>query len=208
MLANSTFIIVSFICIMLLVAWIIPRRHNLPCPSWLGWMVEQDNPLSKINKAKNIIKFLDIKRGMIVLDFGCGPGRLSIPLAHEVGETGKVIALDIQTKMLDKVKIKAQKENLKNITFLHAAAGEGALEKNNFDRAVLITVIGEIPNQKKALEEIYASLKPGGILSIAEIIFDPHYQRYDKIFQLTKDVGFKKVNLFSDWFAYNLILKK
>jgi len=41
---------------------------------------------------------------------------------------------------------------------------------------VLVTVLGEVPDREAALREIFDALKPGGILSVTEIIFDPHFQ--------------------------------
>lgn len=72
----------------------------------------------------------------------------------------------------------------------------------------MVTVIGEIPNQEIALKEIFNALKPGGILSITEIIFDPHYQRRNTVLALARAVGFKEKKKFEDWFAYTLHLEK
>lgn len=48
------------------------RRHSLPCPSWLGWMVEMDNPFTRTNRSGEIISHLGLTPGMAVLDAGCG----------------------------------------------------------------------------------------------------------------------------------------
>lgn len=69
------------------------RRHELPCPSWLGWMVEMDNPFTKVNRARTIVGLLGLTPGKKVLDAGCGPGRLTLPLAEIVGPQGQVLAL-------------------------------------------------------------------------------------------------------------------
>lgn len=58
--------------------------------------------------------------------------------------------MDLQKGMLDKTKRKADASKLTNIKFLHAAAGDGKLEHNKFDRITLVTVLGEIPNQQAA----------------------------------------------------------
>lgn len=201
-------IILKIILVVIILFLITSRIFTLPCPPWLGWLVEMDNPFSKINRSSAIIEHLDLKQGMVVTDIGCGPGRLTIPLSQKVGAGGRVVALDIQQKMLDKVQAKSKKLGLENITFLHAGIGAGKLAPSMFDRVILVTVLGEIPNQKEALEEIFKSLKPGGILSITEIILDTHYQRLGKVEQLATSVGFKKKDLFSDWCAYNLLLVK
>src|SRR5215510_15307809 len=74
-------------------AWlVVSRRRSLPCPVWLRWMVELDNPFTKTNRAHVIVEYLRVAPGMYVLDIGCGPGRLTVPLAKAVGESGCVVA--------------------------------------------------------------------------------------------------------------------
>jgi ubiquinone/menaquinone biosynthesis C-methylase UbiE len=82
------------------------------------------------------------------------------------------------------------------------------LAANKFDRALLITVLGEIPNQEAALKEILNTLKPGGILSVTEIIFDPHFQRRSTVLKLANAIGFRQINLFGNSIAYTLNLQK
>ena len=200
--------VVSLILVLAIVWRFISYRWQLPCPSWLGWMVEADNPFTKINRSANIIKSLELQQGMNVLDAGCGPGRITIPMAQKVGSQGTIFALDIQKEMLEWVKEKAHTANLNNIIFICVGLGDGKLEQNKYDRATLVTVLGEILNQKKALQEIFNALKPGAILSITETLFDPHYQRFSVILNLAQQVGFQKKKVFSDWFSYNLLLEK
>lgn len=64
-------------------------------------------------------------------------------------------------------------------------------------------MLGEIPKVKNALEESFHALKPGGILSITETIFDPHYQRMSKLEEITSNIGFQKKQLFGKWYSYN-----
>jgi precorrin-6B methylase 2 len=96
------------------------RRREIPCPTWLAWMVESDNPFTKVNRAKTIVEHLNVKPGMSVLDAGCGPGRLTLPLAEAVGPQGSVMALDLQEGMLSRVREKVQNPGLQNVEFLQA----------------------------------------------------------------------------------------
>ena len=64
-------------------------------------------------KPEEEVKKLDIKQGQVILDFGCGIGSYTIPVAKLVGERGKVYALDRQPFALKKVEERAEKEGLK-----------------------------------------------------------------------------------------------
>lgn len=90
------------------VVWLfISRKKSVPCPSYLAWLVERDNPFSQIYKAENIIKNSDIREGMTVLDAGSGPCRVAILAVKAVGPFGKVVAMDMQARMLAKAQEKA-----------------------------------------------------------------------------------------------------
>lgn len=183
-------------------------RRSLPCPVWLRWLVELDNPFTETNRADFIIKHLDLQPGMKALDFGCGPGRLTIPMAEKVGDQGQVTAVDIQPGMLKRTQEKAQAINRDNIQFVQAAAGEDKLGTDQFDRAVLVTVLGEIPDQSSAMKELFNAMKPGGLLSVTEVIFDPHFQSQESVLKLAQDVGFKNKDFFGNRLAYTLHLEK
>ena len=184
------------------------RRQSLPCPVWLRWMVELDNPFTKTNRADFIIAHLGIEPGMSILDAGCGPGRLTLKLAQAVGASGRVTALDIQQGMLDRVRCKAETARLSNIDYLQAGLGEGKLSVETYDRAVLVTVLGEIPAQEAALRELFAALKPGGLLSVTEVIFDPHFQTRATVTRLARAAGFEAVAFLGHRLAYVMHWRK
>jgi ubiquinone/menaquinone biosynthesis C-methylase UbiE len=184
------------------------RRQSLPCPTWLGWLVELDNPVFRNNSARAITQHLELQPGMKVLDFGCGPGRLTIPVAKQIGSEGEVIAYDMQPGMLERTHAKAQAANLNNIRYLQAGTKACQLGRDRYDRALLVTVLGEIPDRAAALNEIFTALKPGGLLSITEVIADPHFQRQSTVRQLAASTGFTERACFGHSLSYTLHLEK
>jgi SAM-dependent methyltransferase len=195
--------------VLIVVGWrLYSQRRTLPCPSWLGWMVEMDNPFTKANRARTIIDTLALSPGMKVLDAGCGPGRLTLPAARAVGPEGEVLAVDIQEGMLARVREKAGEAGLENVAYLQAELGGGKLPADHFDRAMLVTVLGEIPDQVAALKETYGALKPGGILSVTEVIFDPHFQSRESVLRVAGEAGFEEKGFFGKKLAYTMHLGK
>jgi len=178
------------------------RRRSLPCPAWLDFFLE--NPLADSEAVKQIGRTA-LAPGMRVLDVGCGTGRITIPSARQVAPGGEVVALDIQTAMLDKVARRAEENGLTNVRTVLAGLGRGEFrEQNAFDRAFLTTVLGEILNQELALQEIYAALKPGGVLSITEVLVDPHYQSRGTVRRLCEEAGFRLEQTYGSVFNFTM----
>lgn len=204
------YLLAVFLAVVLAgILWrLFSRRQELPCPAWLGWMVEMENPFTRANRSGFIIEQAGIAPGMKVLDAGCGPGRVTVPAARAAGPQGEVWAVDVQQEMLDMVREKAGAAGLENIHFQQAALGEGKLPQDTFDRAVLVTVLGEIPDQVAALKEIFSALKPGGVLSISEVIFDPHFQRREHVLAVAEQAGFVEKGFFGKKLAYIQHLEK
>ena len=187
---------------------VVSRRHRMPCPAWLAWLVELDNPFFKSIRADAIISRLDLAPGMRVLDLGCGPGRLTIPLAQAVGPGGRVVAIDLQAAMLARAKANAERARVGNIDFHALAIGKDALPAGAFDRAVLVAVLGEVSDRTAALRQIFDALKPGGILAVTEAIADPHFQPRGRILSLASPVGFREIRRTGGRFAFTLYLER
>lgn len=208
-MAGYALLSLAGLTVLIFIAWrLASRRQSLPCPVWLRWLVELDNPFTKTNRAAFIIEHLEIEPGMTVVDVGCGPGRLAIPAAKQVGPLGRVVAMDIQQGMLSRTQQKAGVADLGNIEYLQAGAGEGKLGQEQFDRALLVTVLGEIPDREAALREIFEALKPEGVLSVTETMFDPHYQSRRSVTRLAEAVGFRERAFFGNRLAYTLHFEK
>jgi ubiquinone/menaquinone biosynthesis C-methylase UbiE len=183
------------------------RRFHLPCPAEFEFMLE--NPyVHHFAGAKQLIKLGEIHPGMSVLDVGCGPGRVTLPMAEAVGEDGTVTVIDMQEKMLDRVRERARQKNLGNIEFIRGGAGSGLLPQATFDRAVLVTVLGEIPEREAALREILCALKPGGMLLVGELLPDPHYQSKQAVRTAGEAEGFEFIDCTGNVVAHTTRLRR
>lgn len=159
---------------------------------------------------RRVLARLALEPGMRVADIGCGPGKLTVLMAQQVGPTGEVCALDIRSTRLRRAQERVRAAGLKNVRFVLAGAGEGKLQPNYFDRAVLVTVLGEIREESRgaALAEIFQALKPGGILSVTEVLPDPHYQSRGVVRRMAHTAGFVEQSCFGSMSAFTMHLAK
>jgi ubiquinone/menaquinone biosynthesis C-methylase UbiE len=117
--------------------------------------------------AYEFLTEVGVKAGQIVLDFGCGSGTYTIPAAKLVGQDGRVYALDISKKALDKIEEKTKQEGLKNIIRIDSTSEEEIpLEDKTIDHVLLIDVLQEIDNREALFDEVYRILKPNGVVTV------------------------------------------
>jgi ubiquinone/menaquinone biosynthesis C-methylase UbiE len=182
-------------------------RYAYFCPSWLVPLLE--NPyVEAVAGAALLMRRAGVRPGMQVLDAGCGPGRITVPAAQAVGASGRVVALDVQSRMLERLGRRLRDGGVTNVTTLLAGLGNGKLPSGQFDIAFLVTVLGEVPDKAAALREVYRSLRAGGILSVTEVLPDPHYQPIQRVRALARSVGFSEQQVFSGVVSYTMNLMK
>jgi ubiquinone/menaquinone biosynthesis C-methylase UbiE len=138
------------------------------CPTRLAPYL--DNPLRRlIHPPKKVIGPY-LAPGDTALDVGCGSGFFTRAMARMVGETGKVIAVDVQEEMLEALREKAAKEKL--ISRIDCRlAGDRSLNLDPgtpVDFVLAFYVMHEMPDIPGALREIAAVMKPGAYLLLAE----------------------------------------
>ena len=191
-----------------LLAWrILSRFITLPCPP--GYIFLLDSPLiNRVAGAQTLIDLAGVKPGMHVLDAGCGPGRITTPVAEHLRESGKVTAFDMQPGMLKILNDRIAAVDLNNIEVIQGRFGDNLLGINKYDRAFLVSVLGEIPDQVGALQELHLALVPGGILSITEVLPDPHFQSQAAVAQLAESAGFQANLVKGGWRSYTMNLTK
>lgn len=122
--------------------------------------------------ANEILEKVGVKKGQIVLDFGCSSGTYTIPAAKIVGKEGKVYALDKDKKAINEVIKKAESEGLKNIERMDTS-GELKiyLDDMSIDMILLYDVFHDYyfpsaEDRRKLLDEIHRVLKQDGSLSV------------------------------------------
>jgi ubiquinone/menaquinone biosynthesis C-methylase UbiE len=154
---------------------------------------------------EQIISRSGIRKGMTVLEVGCGSGAYTLDVAIAVGEDGEVHAIDMQKDMLNQLRKKLEKaenKNIGNIQITEVNARDLPYGKDSFDLVYMITVLQEIPKRQRALEEIYRVLKPGGIIAVSEFLTDPDYPLRSTTKKQLESVGFKVEEVAGSFFSY------
>jgi len=133
---------------------------------------------------------------------------LLIPVAQRVLPGGEAVGIDIQPGMIERLKTRADKAGVKNLTAILGDATQPHVPEQSFDLVFLCTVLGEIPDRATALSQCYRALKPGGLLSITEVAGDPHYQRRSIVQHLAESAGFQFHSREGRWWFYTATFKK
>jgi len=146
------------------------RKNPSACPYNQRFWVQAPHP--GITR-KRLIAALEPAPGERILEIGPGTGYYTFDVAERLGE-GTLEIFDIQQEMLDHVMREAGRRGVTNVTPTLGDAQALPFEDNSIDGAVLVTVLGEIPDQEQALREIARVLRPGGRLVVGELFGDPH----------------------------------
>lgn len=115
-----------------------------------------------------LVKELKLQPGQVVADIGAGSGILSVMMAKEVGDTGKVIAVDVQQEMLDLLDKKLAEQGVKNVEGLLGTEKSPRLEPESIDLAIMVDVYHEFAFPYEMMLEISKALKPGGRVAFVE----------------------------------------
>ena len=119
-------------------------------------------------KPDEVVRALDLKPGATVADLGAGTGYFTVRLAGPVGPQGRVLAVDIDPKLLDRVRDRAAGRKLANVQTLLASPEDSHLMANSVDLVFICNVIHHIENRPSYYQSLGLALKPGGRLAIVD----------------------------------------
>ena len=132
--------------------------------------------------GENTLKRAGFKKGQTVLDFGCGSGNYTIPVAKIIGEQSPIYAMDKDRMEIERLISRANSMGLKNIVNLDATGKSSIpLDNESVDAVLLYDVLHHYfyPQEyerRKLLSEVYRVLKPAGLLSLYPTHLDSYME--------------------------------
>jgi len=139
----------------------------------IGYSDEEINNFSEANMGLgcgNPIALANIKEGDVVLDLGSGAGFDCFLAARRVGDSGKIIGVDMTEEMIKKSESLAEKYGLKNIEFRLGDIENLPVEDKSIDVIISNCVINLAPDKLKVFKDSYRVLKDTGRMYVSDIV--------------------------------------
>jgi SAM-dependent methyltransferase len=139
------------------------------CPWWIGYLMA--SPIRRWMENPEELLRPYIREGMTVLEPGPGMGFFTLPMAALAGPSGRIVAVDIQEKMLSGLRRRALKAGLLPRIETRLATPESigiADLKGTVDFALAFAMVHEMPSAKVFFREVAYTLRPGGRVLLAE----------------------------------------
>jgi ubiquinone/menaquinone biosynthesis C-methylase UbiE len=138
----------------------------------LSWAQVADDSREKTEKVSDILSALQAEPGKRIADVGAGEGFYSLRIAQAVGPTGRVTAVDVSEKHLEKLRARIQQDKVSNVDVVVGAVDDPRLPQGTFDAVLIYNAYHEMTTPEPILKAIFMALKPGGRLVMSEPLHD------------------------------------
>jgi SAM-dependent methyltransferase len=147
---------------------LVKKRQIAPVMSvaHADWLTRRERDAEE--QPDRVVQELDIPKGATVVDLGAGVGYFTWRLAEQVGPQGRVIAVDIQEGMLDRMKKNLADRGVTNVEMVLGSAEDPHLPVGEVDLVLIVDVYHELQHPEKTMEHVRRSLKPNGRVVLIE----------------------------------------
>ena len=179
------------------------------CPWWLGYWLTC--PLRRYGQDPHKILASYVREGMTVLEPGPGMGFFTLELARLVGSSGRAVAVDVQPKMIERLKRRAAKAGLLDRVDARVAPAEsmGITDlQGSADFTLAFAVVHEFPDAGRFFAEVAAASKPRATVLLAEPSGHVKAAAFDSELQAAAAAGLRLVDHASIRHSHAALLKK
>jgi ubiquinone/menaquinone biosynthesis C-methylase UbiE len=149
-----------------------------------------DNPLRRLFHDTEEMLGTYLKPGMITLDVGCGMGFFTIPMAKMVGSSGRVIAVDVQQRMLDNLMYRARRAGVDDRIIPYHCAPDDIGMHGPVDFASAMFSVHEAPDALRLLRQIRANMRDGAWAYVAEPTIEVSEASFETMLGIAETAGF------------------
>jgi SAM-dependent methyltransferase len=168
----------------------LSRPHLHVCPFWVGYLLL--NPLRRILQNPRALLEPHVHPGMVVLEPGCAMGFFTLDLARLVGERGRVVAVDLQERMLAALARRAARARLSGRIETRRVEGSrlGVEDlEGKVDFVLAFYLVHELPDQGAFFAEVVRTLAHGGRVLVAEPRRHVEAGAFERSLELAARVG-------------------
>jgi len=168
------------------------KRARQVCPWWLGALLA--SPIRKLVQDPARILAPHVREGMTVLEPGPGMGFFTLELARRVGKGGRVVAVDLQPRMLAGLRRRAGRAGLASRieTRQGTEASLGVEDlSGKVDLVVAFAMVHEMPDPARFFAEARRALAPGGKVFLAEPAGHVSRAEFEALLQVAAGAGFR-----------------
>lgn len=134
----------------------------------VGESFSTEDARDRVGEAEAVIAFAGVAPGMSVADIGAGEGYYTVRLSSAVGPRGRVLAQDIVPATRDRLALRANRENLENVSVRLGLPADPRLPRASFDRIFLVHMYHEVDRPYEFLWHLRQGLKPGGLVVVVD----------------------------------------
>ena len=167
----------------------VPSRHVCGYNFWHILML--DNPFRRLLQDPEKILADHIRAGMTAIDIGCGPGDFTRAMAAMAGESGSVIAIDLQTEMLLHAQEKCRNSRSAAPITWHQCGPDSLGIAAAADFVLSFFMVHEVPDQGRLFREVFALLKPEGRYLVVEPVFHVTDRAFAATLATAEQAGFQ-----------------
>jgi len=160
------------------------------------------NPLRfLVQPPRRVIRQMNLSRDHLVLEVGCGPGWFSKVLAAAVPQ-GHLTICDLQQGMLEIASVRLN--SFGNFTAVQSDARSMPFGDGQFDAILLSSVLGELPDKNRCLEECVRVLSPSGKVTVIETRRDSDFIPQQELIRLAQNAGLEFFSRYGTRWEYTV----